>query len=166
MQFSENWLRQFVNPALDSQALSHALTMAGLEVEDTTPAGKPFTKVVIAEIIAAEKHPDADRLQVCKVSVGSETLQIVCGASNARVGIKIPCALVGAVLPGINITQAKVRGVESFGMLCSAKELGLADEASGLLELPLEAKVGQDIRDYLSLNDNVLTLKLTPNRAD
>ena len=166
MQFSENWLRQFVNPALDSQALSHALTMAGLEVEDTTPAGKPFTKVVIAEIIAAEKHPDADRLQVCKVSVGSETLQIVCGASNARVGIKIPCALVGAVLPSINITQAKVRGVESFGMLCSAKELGLADEASGLLELPLEAKVGQDIRDYLSLNDNVLTLKLTPNRAD
>ena len=166
MQFSENWLRQFVNPDLDSQALSHALTMAGLEVEEMTPVAKPFTKVVIGEIVEAAKHPDADRLQVCKVSVGKETLQIVCGASNARVGLKAPCALVGAELPGFAIKEAKVRGVESFGMMCSAKELGLAEEASGLLELPADATVGQDIREYLSLNDNLFTLKLTPNRAD
>jgi phenylalanyl-tRNA synthetase beta chain len=166
MQFSENWLRQFVNPSLNSDELSHALTMAGLEVEDSQPAGAVFTKVVIGEIISAEKHPDADRLQVLKVNVGNENLQIVCGASNARVGLKAPCALVGAALPGFEIKEAKVRGVESFGMMCSAKELGLAEEASGLLELPNDAKTGQDIREYLSLNDNLLTLKLTPNRAD
>ena len=166
MQFSENWLRQFVNPSLDSEALSHALTMAGLEVEEMVPAGVVFTKVVIGEIVEAVKHPDADRLQVCKVNVGNEVLQIVCGAANASVGIKVPCALVGAELPGISIKQAKVRGVDSYGMLCSSKELGLAAEATGLLELPNNALVGQDIRDYLSLNDNLLTLKLTPNRAD
>lgn len=166
MQFSENWLRTFVNPNLSSEELSHALTMAGLEVEEIAPVAKPFTKVVIGEIIETAKHPDADRLQVCKVNVGEETLQIVCGASNARVGLKAPCALVGAELPGFAIKEAKVRGVESFGMMCSAKELGLAEEASGLLELPADAIVGQDIREYLSLNDNLLTLKLTPNRAD
>lgn len=166
MQFSENWLRTFVNPNLSSEELSHALTMAGLEVEEMTPVTKPFAKVVIGEIVEAAKHPDADRLQVCKVNVGKETLQIVCGASNARVGLKAPCALVGAALPGFAIKEAKVRGVESFGMMCSAKELGLAEESSGLLELPAEAAVGQDIREYLSLNDNLFTLKLTPNRAD
>lgn len=166
MQFSENWLRQFVNPSLDSQALSHALTMAGLEVEDSQPAGAVFSKVVIGEIIEASKHPDADRLQLCKVNIGTETLQIVCGATNARVGIKVPCALVGAELPGMAITQAKVRGVDSFGMLCSSKELGLSAEAAGLLELPMDAPIGADVRDYLDLNDNLLTLKLTPNRAD
>jgi phenylalanyl-tRNA synthetase beta chain len=131
MQFSENWLRQFVNPNLNADALSHALTMAGLEVEEMVPAGVAFTKVVIGEIVEAAKHPDADRLQVLKVNVGNETLQIVCGAANARVGLKAPCALVGAVLPGIEIKQAKVRGVESFGMMCSAKELGLVAEATG-----------------------------------
>ncbi len=166
MQFSENWLRTFVNPNLNSDELSHALTMAGLEVEDSQPASALFTHVVIGEIIEANKHPDADRLQVCKVNTGGAVLQIVCGASNARVGLKAPCALVGAALPGIAIKEAKVRGVESFGMLCSAKELGLAEEASGLLELPADASIGQDIREYLSLNDNLLTLKLTPNRAD
>ncbi|MGB7817066.1 MAG: phenylalanine--tRNA ligase subunit beta [Methylotenera sp.] len=166
MQFSENWLRTFVNPNLSSEELSHALTMAGLEVEEMTPVAKPFAKVVIGEIVEAAKHPDADRLQVCKVNVGKETLQIVCGASNARVGMKAPCALVGAELPGFAIREAKVRGVESFGMMCSAKELGLAEEASGLLELPADASIGQDIREYLSLNDNLFTLKLTPNRAD
>lgn len=166
MQFSENWLRTFVDTKLTSAELSHALTMAGLEVEDEQPAGAVFSHVVIGEIVAAEKHPDADRLQLCKVNVGAETLQIVCGASNARVGIKVPCALVGAELPGISIKQAKVRGVESFGMLCSSKELGLAAEATGLLELPVDAPVGTDIREYLSLNDTLLTLKLTPNRAD
>lgn len=171
MQFSENWLRTFVNPAITSQELSYALTMAGLEVEEMMPVAPAFGNIVIGEIVEAVKHPDADRLQVCKVNVGKENgidkiLQIVCGASNARVGLKIPCALVGAELPGISIKQAKVRGVESFGMLCSAKELGLATEANGLLELPDAANVGQDIREYLDLNDYALTLKLTPNRAD
>ncbi len=166
MQFSEQWLRTFVNPGLNSDELSHALTMAGLEVEDSQPAGALFTNVVIGEIVEAIKHPDADRLQVCKVNIGSAVLQIVCGAPNAKVGLKAPCALVGAALPGIAIKQAKVRGMESFGMLCSAKELGLEADANGLLELPTDAIVGQDIREYLSLNDNLLTLKLTPNRAD
>ena len=171
MQFSENWLRQFVNTSLDSQALSHALTMAGLEVEEMVPVAPAFDKIVIGEIVEAVKHPDADRLQVCKVNIAkdktkSEILQIVCGASNARVGLKAPCALVGAELPGISIKAAKVRGVESFGMMCSAKELGLEAEVSGLLELPDDAQTGQDIREYLDLNDHALTLKLTPNRAD
>jgi phenylalanyl-tRNA synthetase beta chain len=167
MQFSEQWLRQYTNPSIDTDALSHLLTMAGLEVEDLVGVGADFNKVVIAEIISADKHPDADRLQVLKVNVGaSEPLQIVCGASNARVGLKAPCALVGAVLPGFEIKQAKVRGVESFGMMCSETELGLAAESAGLLELPANATVGQDIREYLGLNDKLFTLKLTPNRSD
>lgn len=167
MQFSEQWLRQYTNPSIDTDALSHLLTMAGLEVEDLAGVGADFNKVVIAEIISADKHPDADRLQVLKVNVGAaEPLQIVCGASNARVGLKAPCALVGAVLPGFEIKQAKVRGVESFGMMCSETELGLAAESTGLLELPANATVGQDIREYLGLNDKLFTLKLTPNRSD
>jgi phenylalanyl-tRNA synthetase beta chain len=167
MQFSENWLRSLVNTDLDSQALSHALTMAGLEVEDIQPVAAAFSKVVVAKILSAEKHPDADRLQVCSVDVGlTQPLQIVCGAANARAGLLAPCAMVGAELPGISIKQAKVRGVESFGMMCSSKELGLTAEAAGLLELPEGAVVGQDIREYLDLNDHVLTLKLTPNRSD
>ena len=166
MQFSEQWLRSFVNPNLSSDELSHALTMAGLEVEDSQPAGAMFSHVVIGEIIETAKHPDADRLQVCKVNVGKQVLNIVCGAPNARVGIKVPCALVGAALPGIAIKQAQVRGVDSFGMLCSSKELGLSAEAAGLLELPNDAPIGVDIREFFQLNDNLLTLKLTPNRAD
>ncbi len=167
MQFSENWLRSLVNTDLDSQALSHALTMAGLEVEEMEPVAAPFSKVVVAKILSAEKHPDADRLQVCKVDVGlAEPLQIVCGAPNARAGLLAPCALVGAELPGFAIKQAKVRGVESFGMMCSSKELGISDEATGLLELDSDAVVGQDIREHLDLNDHLFTLKLTPNRSD
>lgn len=167
MQFSEHWLRQFVNPDMDSQALSHTLTMAGLEVEELEPVAPDFTKVVVAEIISAEKHPDADRLQVCKVNVGTgEPLQIVCGAPNARAGLKAPCALVGAELPGFKIKQAKVRGIESSGMMCSAKELGLAAESDGILELAADAQVGQDIRELFDLNDKLFTLKLTPNRTD
>ena len=167
MQFSENWLRTFVNPTLNTEELSHALTMAGLEVENLEPVGAMFSKVVIGKILSAEKHPDADRLQVCKVDVGLvEPLQIVCGAANARNGLFAPCALVGAELPGISIKQAKVRGVESSGMLCSAKELGLAADATGLLELPETVTIGQDIREYLALNDQLFTLKLTPNRSD
>jgi len=167
MQFSENWLRSLVNTDLDSQALGHALTMAGLEVEEMQPVAASFSKVVVAKILSAEKHPDADRLQVCKVDVGlAEPLQIVCGAANARAGLIAPCAMVGAELPGISIKQAKVRGVESFGMMCSSKELGISAEATGLLELDSDAVVGQDIREYLDLNDHLYTLKLTPNRSD
>ena len=167
MQFSENWLRSLVNTDLDSQALSHALTMAGLEVEEMQPVAAPFSKVVVAKILSAEKHPDADRLQVCKVDVGlAEPLQIVCGAANARAGLIAPCAMVGAELPGFSIKQAKVRGIESFGMMCSSKELGITAEATGLLELDSDAVVGQDIREHLDLNDHLFTLKLTPNRSD
>ena len=175
MQFSEQWLRTYVNPSMKSEELAHALTMAGLEVEGMGPATPLFTQVVIGQIISAEKHPEADRLQVCTVDVGqSKPLQIVCGAANARAGLKAPCALVGAALPGLDIKQAKVRGIESFGMMCSAKELGLAEESSGpstelktgLLELPADAPVGQDIRQFLELNDIVFALKLTPNRSD
>ena len=168
MKFSENWLRELVEIKTDRAALTHALTMAGLEVEELTVLGEGLTGVVVAEIVAAEKHPEADRLQVCKVDAGQgELLQIVCGAPNARVGIKVPLAMVGASLPGgMSIKAAKLRGVESFGMLCSAKELGIDADASGLLELPLDAPVGQSLADYLGLPDASSELKLTPNRPD
>ena len=168
MKFSENWLRELVEIDADRATLAHALTMAGLEVEELTPLGEGLDGVVVAEIIGAEKHPEADRLQVCKVDAGrGEPLQIVCGAPNARVGIKVPLAIVGATLPGgINIKAAKLRGVESFGMLCSAKELGIDADASGLLELPADAPVGQPLAAYLGLPDASIELKLTPNRPD
>jgi len=168
MKFSENWLRELVEIKADRAALAHALTMAGLEVEELTVLGEGLAGVVVAEIVAAEKHPEADRLQVCKVNAGQgELLQIVCGAPNARVGIKVPLATVGASLPGgMSIKAAKLRGVESFGMLCSAKELGIDADASGLLELPLDAPVGQSLADYLGLPDASIELKLTPNRPD
>lgn len=168
MQFSEQWLRSFVNPSLDSQALGHLLTMAGLEVEEAERAAPVFNGIVVARIVEAEKHPNADKLRVCKVDAGrGELLQIVCGAPNAAAGMKVPCALVGALLPGdFAIKAAKLRGVESFGMLCSARELGISDDHGGLLALPEDAPVGQDIRDYLGLDDTLFTIKLTPNRAD
>ncbi len=167
MQFSESWLRTLVNPSLDTDQLAHLLTMAGLEVEALEPVAPAFEKVVVAQIVSAEKHPDADKLKLCRVNVGeTEPLQIVCGAPNAAVGLKIPCARVGAELPGFSIKLAKVRGIESFGMLCSSKELGITEESSGLLVLPEDAPVGISIRDYLGLDDKRFTLKLTPNRAD
>ncbi len=167
MQFSEYWLRQFVNPSLSTDELGHAMTMAGLEVEKTEPVAHAFNHVVIGEIVATDKHPDADRLKVCKVKVDSnESLQIVCGAPNARLGLKVACAKMGAVLPGFAIKQAKLRGVESFGMLCSAEELGISTDAAGIIELPSDAPVGKSLRDYLVLDDQLYTLKLTPNRAD
>ncbi|MFH2140564.1 MAG: phenylalanine--tRNA ligase subunit beta [Pseudomonadota bacterium] len=167
MQFSESWLRTLVNPSLSSGELSHLLTMAGLEVEEMTPVAPAFEKVVVAQVLSKEKHPDADRLNVLTVNIGqAEPLTIVCGAGNVTVGMKAPCALVGAKLPGIEIKQAKVRGVASFGMMCSDKELGLADESDGLLELSADAVVGQSIREYLDLDDHLITLKLTPNRSD
>ncbi|MGR9044818.1 MAG: phenylalanine--tRNA ligase subunit beta [Gammaproteobacteria bacterium] len=168
MQVSEAWLRQLVNPAITTEALVEQLTMAGLEVDSVTPAAADFSGVVVGEVQAMEPHPDADRLRVCTVAVGaSESLQIVCGATNVRVGLKIPAALIGAVLPGnFKIKKSKLRGVESFGMLCSEKELGLAADSDGLMELAEDAPVGADIRDYLSLNDSIIEVDLTPNRAD
>ncbi|MGZ5053291.1 MAG: YtpR family tRNA-binding protein, partial [Methylobacter sp.] len=168
MQISEAWLREYVNPAISTEQLVEQLTMAGLEVDSITPAAAVFSGVVVGEVLAMEQHPDADRLRVCQVAVGeTEPLQIVCGASNVRVGLRIPAALIGAVLPGdFKIKKSKLRGVESYGMLCSEKELGLAADANGLMELAANAPVGVDIRDYLSLNDNIIEVDLTPNRAD
>ncbi len=168
MKLSERWLRTLVDPPLDTAGLADALTMAGLEVEEMTPAAPPFSGVVVAKIEAVRPHPDADRLRVCTVSVGGPgTLQIVCGAPNAVAGMKVPCATIGAQLPGgLAIGKADVRGVESSGMLCSAQELGLDDDASGLYALPDDSTVGADLRAALALDDTLLTLKLTPNRAD
>jgi phenylalanyl-tRNA synthetase beta chain len=168
MQISEAWLREYVNPAISTEQLVEQLTMAGLEVDSVAPAAAVFSGVVVGEVVAMEQHPDADRLRVCQVAVGeAEPLQIVCGASNVRVGLRIPAALIGAVLPGdFKIKKSKLRGVESFGMLCSEKELGLAADANGLMELAVDAPVGVDIREYLSLNDNIIEVDLTPNRAD
>jgi phenylalanyl-tRNA synthetase beta chain len=170
MQFPESWLREFCNPPQSTQQLADALTMAGLEVEDTTPAAPPFTGVVVGEIKECAQHPDADRLRVCKVDAGTGTLlNIVCGAPNARVGIRIPVATVGALLPPgadgkpFAIKLGKLRGVESQGMLCSAKELGIDEDASGLLELALDAPIGTNLREHLKLDDTLFTLKLTPN---
>ena len=172
MQFPESWLREFCNPPLSTQALADTLTMAGLEVEELRPVAPPFAKVVVGEIKEAVQHPNADRLRVCQVDVGQGAwLNIVCGAPNARVGIKVPCALVGAELPPgedgkpFAIKLGKLRGVESQGMLCSSKELKLADDHGGLLELAADAPVGQDIREHLKLDDTLFTLKLTPNLA-
>jgi len=172
MQFPESWLREFCNPTLSTQQLADTLTMAGLEVEELQSVAPPFTKIVVGEIKEAVQHPNADRLRVCQVDVGQGTLlNIVCGAPNARVGIRVPCALVGAELPPGDdgkpfvIKVGKLRGVESQGMLCSAKELKIADDHGGLLELPLDAPLGQDIRQYLNLDDTMMTLKLTPNLA-
>lgn len=167
MQFTEHWLREFVNPPLTSAELAHSLTMAGLEVEALQNVAPVFSGVVVAQVVAVEKHPDADKLKLCRVDAGQgDTLQIVCGAPNVAAGMKVPCALVSAELPGIKIKAAKVRGIESLGMLCSARELGLSEDHSGLMALPADAPVGEDIRSYLALDDKLFTLKLTPNRAD
>ena len=172
MQFPESWLREFCNPPVTTALLAETLTMGGLEVEEQSPVAPPFTGIVVGQIMAAEQHPNADRLRVCQVNVGqSELLNIVCGAPNARVGIKIPCALVGAVLPPgedgkpFMIKLGKLRGVESQGMLCSANELKINESKDGLLELADDADIGQDIRQHLNLDDTLLTLKLTPNLA-
>lgn len=168
MKFSENWLRTWVNPALSSDELAHTLTMAGLEVESLEAVAPAFSNVVVAEVLEVVKHPNADRLNVCQVNVGeAQPLNIVCGAANVAVGVKVPCARINAVLPGnFAIKQAKVRNVESFGMLCSQKELGLAEESQGLWLLPSDAPVGKTLREYLELDDKLITLKLTPNRSD
>lgn len=168
MQFSEQRLRALVNPDVDTATLAHQLTMAGLEVDAIVPVAPAFNGVVIGEILSAEQHPNADKLRVTLVNIGAEQpLQIVCGAINARPGIRIPVATVGAVLPGeFRIKDAKLRGVDSFGMLCAEQELGLAESSDGLWELPADAPIGQDIRQYLQLDDNLIELGLTPNRGD
>ena len=172
MQFPESWLREFCNPPLSSEALAETLTMGGFEVEERRPVAPPFTSIVVGEIKEAVQHPNADRLRVCQVDAGQGALlNIVCGAPNARVGIKVPCALVGAELPPgedgkpFQIKLGKLRGVESQGMLCSARELKLSDDHGGLLELGADASIGADIREVLQLDDMLLTLKLTPNLA-
>ncbi|AZL69567.1 phenylalanine--tRNA ligase subunit beta [Pseudomonas oryziphila] len=167
MKFSEQWLRGWVNPQVSRDELVARLSMAGLEVDSVTPAAGQFSGIVVGEILATEQHPDADKLRVCQVSNGAETFQVVCGAPNARPGIKIPFAMIGAELPGdFKIKKAKLRGVESFGMLCSAAELQISEENDGLLELAADAPVGQDIRQYLNLDDASIEIGLTPNRGD
>src|SRR5262245_16903333 len=172
MQFPESWLREFCNPPLSTEQLADLLTMAGMEVEELRPVAPPFEKIVVGHIVEAEQHPNADRLRVCKVDAGQgELLQVVCGAPNARVGLKAPLALVGAQLPPgddgkpFEIKLGQLRGVDSHGMLCSARELKLSDEHAGLLELDSDASVGAAIRHVLSLDATLFTLKLTPTLA-
>ena len=167
MKFSEQWLREWVNPAIETEALLHQVTMAGLEVDGVEAVAGEFSGVVVAEIFSAEQHPDADKLRVCQVSDGKETFSVVCGAPNARAGIKIPFAQVGAILPGdFKIKKAKLRGVESFGMLCAEAELGLAEESDGLMELAADAPLGVSVYEWLKLNDKTIEVDLTPNRSD
>ena len=167
MKFSENWLREWVAPALSTEQLVEQLTMAGLEVDAVAPVAASFSGVVVAEIVSTEPHPDADKLQICQVNTDQDLVQVVCGAPNARPGLKVPFATIGAVLPGdFKIKKAKLRGIESFGMLTGASELGLEEKSPGLMELPVGAPLGQDIREYLKLNDQQIEVDLTPNRGD
>src|SRR5581483_7152191 len=169
MQIPESWLRSMVDPPASTAELAHLLTMSGLEIESCDPVAPHFTGVVTAKVLVVEKHPNADRLTVCRVDAGKELLTVVCGAPNVRAGMNVPLARPGARLPGkdgtpLEIKVATMRGVESQGMLCSAGELGLSQDRSGLLELSAEAPVGRDLRDWLALDDHVFTIKLTPNR--
>ena len=168
MKFSESWLREWVNPAINSEELAHQITMAGLEVDGVDPVAGEFTGVKVGEVVECGQHPDADKLQVTKVNVGEdELLDIVCGASNCRLGLKVAVATVGAVLPGnFKIKKAKLRGQPSFGMLCSESELGLAESSDGIIELPVDAPIGTDIREYLDLDDVTIDVDLTANRGD
>ncbi|MBN0989628.1 phenylalanine--tRNA ligase subunit beta [Amphritea pacifica] len=171
MKFSEKWLRELVDPATDTQGIADQITMAGLEVDEIVPVAGQFSGVVVGEILSAEPHPNADKLQVCQVTDGSETFQVVCGAPNARGGLKTAFAKVGAVLSApdgsdFKIKKAKLRQVESFGMLCADDELGISDDHAGIMELAADAPVGTDLRDYLGLDDAVIDVDLTPNRGD
>lgn len=173
MQFSENWLRTWVDPDVTTDELAHLMTMSGLEVESVTPVAPPFSQVVVAQVLEVTKHPNADRLSVCQVDAGTgAVLNVVCGAPNVRAGMKTGCALIGAVLPPgedgkpFSIKKGKLRGVESNGMLCSLRELHLSEDHSGIMDLPDNAPIGQSLRDYLALEDTVFDVKLTPNRAD
>ncbi|MGW8270992.1 MAG: YtpR family tRNA-binding protein, partial [Burkholderiales bacterium] len=174
MRVPERWLRSMANPAEDAAALAHLLTMSGLEVESCEPVAPPFTGVVVAAVRAVHKHPNADKLALCTVETGragEAAFAVVCGAPNVRADMRVALAQVGARLPGaggaeVEIRAAKVRGVESQGMLCSARELGLSEDHSGILELPADAPLGRDLREALALDDHIFDIKLTPNRAD
>ena len=166
MEISENWLREWADPAVDSDALISQLTMAGLEVEGSRRAAPQLVNVVVGEVTAVEKHPDADKLNVCQVTDGKDNYSVVCGASNVRADLKVAFARIGAELPGITIKQARLRGVDSQGMICSAVELQLAESSDGILELVDTAPVGMSIVEYLQLDDNIIDIDLTPNRGD
>ena len=168
MNISTSWLREWISPVVTDEVLAEQLTMAGLEVDGIETVAPAFSKVVVGHVISCEKHPDADKLNLCQVDVGeSETVQIICGAKNVRTGLKVMAALVGAKLPGdFKIKKAKLRGVESFGMICSDSELGLSDASDGIAELDTQAPIGQDIREYLDLDDHIIELDITPNRGD
>ena len=166
MNVPERWLRSFCDPALDAEALAHELTMGGIEVEACVPVAPSSAGVVVAQVLGVEKHPQADKLTVCKVDAGHGAIQVVCGAPNVRAGMRVPLATPGARLPGMQVGVAKVRGIESAGMLLSARELGISDDHSGLLELEPDAQVGKDVRDVLNLDERILSIKLTPNRGD
>lgn len=168
MKLSEQWLRTWVNPNWDTNTLCEALSLAGLEVDGIEPVAPAFSGVVVAQVVSVEKHPDAEKLNVTQVDAGSgELLQIVCGAPNVQAGMKVPCAVVGAILPGdFKIKKAKLRGVESFGMLCSGTELGLEQDYDGLMVLSEQAEIGLCVRQLLNLDDQVIEVDLTPNRAD
>lgn len=168
MKFSELWLRGWVNPAIDSDALANQITMAGLEVDGVEPVAGSFHGVVVGEVVECAQHPNADKLRVTKVNVGGDRLlDIVCGAPNCRQGLRVAVATIGAVLPGdFKIKAAKLRGEPSEGMLCSFSELGISDDHNGIIELPADAPIGTDIREYLKLDDNTIEISVTPNRAD
>ncbi len=167
MKISEKWLREWANPPIDSDALVHQLTMAGLEVDSVESAQPAFDGVVVAEVLSCDKHPDADKLNLCRVDDGSgQPVQVICGAKNVRAGLKVAFARVGATLPGIEIKKAKLRGVESFGMICSESELQLSDDSDGIMELPADASVGVTLAEYLDLDDTLIEIDLTPNRGD
>ena len=166
MEISENWLREWVNPDIDSDTLVAQLTMAGLEVDGIRSAAPEVSNVVVGEVLSVEQHPDADKLRVCQVQDGEETWNVVCGAKNVRAGLKVVFARLGAKLPGVKIKKAKLRGVESQGMICSAAELQLEESSDGIMELPTDATVGMPIIEYLSLEDSIIEIDLTPNRGD
>src|SRR5690554_1565765 len=167
MKFSEQWLREWVNPSITTEELSAQITLAGLEVDGIEPVAGEFSGVVVGEVVTKAQHPDADKLSLCQVTDGTETFQVVCGAPNVRAGMKIPFAKVGAVLPGnFKIKKAKLRGVESFGMLCAETELQIGDDSSGLMELAADAPVGDRKSTRLNSSHVRIDVDLTPNRSD
>ncbi|HEY3487144.1 MAG TPA: phenylalanine--tRNA ligase subunit beta, partial [Gammaproteobacteria bacterium] len=167
MKFSEQWLREWCDPPIGMADIVQKLNSLGLEVDSVQPVAPPFSGVLIGQIKTLQPHPDAERLRICRVDTGKTELQIVSGAANAYQGMKAPLAIVGARLPnGMEIKQSKLRGIESFGMLCSEAELGLVEKAEGLMDLPQNSPLGMDIREYLKLDDTLVEVDMTPNRGD
>ena len=168
MNISTRWLREWVNPDVSDLKLSEKLTMAGLEVDRIAPVAPPFEGLVVGHVVSCGKHPNADKLSLCEVDIGAgENLQIICGAPNVRQDLKVAVATVGSVLPNkLKIKRAKLRGVESNGMLCSESEIGISDSHEGIIELDSKAKIGDDVREVLDLDDQIIELDITPNRGD